>query len=158
MKASVALILPLLFLVGCLSANKAQTEPDSTFGNRSEDGDEGRVTTVIGPAKGNQVYRYGEAFVDDVTVRPATGDALELPVEVLIKGAFPDSCTELHEANQVRSGNLIEVTLRTRRPQGAMCASVIRPFRFYLTLDGLFEAGPYTLKLNGGVHPFEVRR
>ena len=36
--------------------------------------------------------------------------------------------------------------------------AVVRPFRFYLNLDGLYEPGAYTLKLNDRVFPFTLRR
>lgn len=148
------ILIPLLG--GCTSVRKADLDPEKQFGHRAEDSTDGRITTVIAPPKGDQAYRYNDAFVDEVSVRPARGIPMPVPVEILVKGAFPDSCTELHEAVQKRSGNLIEVSLRTRRPQSALCASVVRPFRFYLTLEGVFEAGPYTLKLNGDAYPFEV--
>jgi hypothetical protein len=32
----------------------------------------------------------------------------------------------------------------------------MRPYRFYLPLEGTYDAGPYTLKLNDQVHPFVV--
>ena len=51
----------------------------------------------------------------------------------------------------------MEITLDTRRPRGALCAAVMRPYRFYLTLEGTYAAGPWTLKLNGAAYPFEVK-
>ena len=80
-----------------------------------------------------------------------------MPVEVLIKGALPDACAALDEAEQARVVNLIDVTLTMRRPRGALCAQVVRPFRFYLPLDGTFPPGSYTLKVNGAAYPFRIR-
>ena len=34
---------------------------------------------------------------------------------------------------------------------------VLRPFRFYLPLEGVFEPGSYTLKVNGAATPFRIR-
>jgi len=34
---------------------------------------------------------------------------------------------------------------------------VMRPYRFYLRLDGTYGEGSYTLKLNNRVFPFSVR-
>jgi hypothetical protein len=144
-------------VAGCTSARQETPDPEGDFGTRSPEQEDGRTTTVIGPEDGSQVYRYADAFTDHVRVRPEAVSSEPVAVEVLIEGAFPDSCTELHDANQTRSGNILEVTLRTRRPQGALCAAVIKPFRFYLLLDGAFSPGPYTLKVNGGAHPFEVK-
>ena len=43
-----------------------------------------------------------------------------------------------------------------RRPKGAVCTQVVRPYRFYYTLAEPLPPGDYTLKLNGGVNPFTV--
>ena len=43
-----------------------------------------------------------------------------------------------------------------RQPKETVCAAVVRPFRFYLVLDGAFEAGSYTLRFNGAPTPFQV--
>ncbi|MFT5142457.1 MAG: hypothetical protein ACI80V_001353 [Rhodothermales bacterium] len=155
-----ALLLGLLtagLVAGCTSVRQETPDPDGEFGTRVTEQEDGRITTVIGPEDGTEVYRYADAFTDDVRVRPEPESSEPVAVEVLIKGAFPDSCTELHEAGQTRAGNIVNVTLRTRRPQGALCAAVIKPYRFYLLLEGGFAPGPYTVKVNGGAHPFEVK-
>ena len=43
-----------------------------------------------------------------------------------------------------------------RQPRETVCAAVVRPFRYYLVLDGAYPAGSYTLTLNGSVTPFQV--
>lgn len=149
--------LVLVTLAGCTTVRRDNPTPETQFGQRDDTSEDGRVTTVIGPADGSQVYRYRDALVEEVFVRHAPPSDQPVAVEVLVKGAFPDSCTELHEATQERSANQISVTLRTRRPQGALCAAVIRPFRFYLELEGSYAPGNYTLSLNGGAHPFQIR-
>ncbi len=78
-------------------------------------------------------------------------------MEALVKGAFPDGCLQLHAFRQERTGNIIEAILEMRRPQGAVCTSVFRAYRFYVTLEGRYGPGNYTLKLNGLAVPFEVR-
>ena len=44
-----------------------------------------------------------------------------------------------------------------RQPIDEVCAQVVRPFRFYLILEGGFVPGSYTLTLNGAAHPFRIR-
>ncbi|WP_457652190.1 hypothetical protein [Rhodocaloribacter sp.] len=147
-------------LAGCLPSRPAERPPDDQFGNRVEgQGPDGRRTVVITPPDSARTYLYYPAVYDTVHVRPAlpTDAHTPVPVEVLVKGAFPDACMELHDVTQKRSGHLIEVTLTMRKPEGAVCASVLRPYRFYLTLEGTYEPGNYTLKLNGRTHPFVVR-
>lgn len=145
--------------MGCQVARQGARPADELFGHRVDGMDEeGRETVMVVPPSDEMEYRTDLAVYESVTVRPGTAvtGLTGVAVEVLVKGAFPDACTELHEATQVRSGNLIEVTLRTRRPRGAICATVLRPYRFYILLDGRFGPGPYTLKLNGDSHPFDV--
>jgi hypothetical protein len=77
-------------------------------------------------------------------------------VELLIRGALPDGCTALHHIGQERQGNLIDVTFEMRKPKGAVCTQVVRPYRFYYSFEEPLPPGDYTLTLNGEVKPFTV--
>ncbi len=152
-----------LLLSGCFGVANQVTEPDDQFGHRIEgDTGDGRRTIVIGPADESRSYNIFPATYQSVKVRIATltdqNAATGVAVELLIKGAFPDACTALHRVNQERSGHIVNVNLEMRRPQGAVCATVLRPYRFYLTLDGTFAEGSYSVLLNDRAHAFEVRR
>ncbi|MFN3596645.1 MAG: hypothetical protein ACK41D_05175 [Rubricoccaceae bacterium] len=144
---------------GCLSAGSAR--PDERFGHRFPDrGPEGRVTVLGTPPPNPDDYFVYPAVLDTVHVRPQTaalrpGEAAA--VEVLLKGVLPDACSELNEAEQTRVGRIIEVTLTMRQPRGTPCALVVRPFRFYLPLEGTFEAGAYVVRVNGAAQPFRIR-
>jgi hypothetical protein len=150
---------------GCFGPRAAQEPPpDERFGHRyADEAPDGRSTIVIAPPDTAKAYFYYPAVFDTVHVRPApfgdvTSDATsETKVEILVKGSFPDACTELHEAEQTRSGHIVEVDLQMRKPQGAVCAAVRRPYRFYLMLTGRYAPGNYTLLINGDEFPFEVR-
>jgi hypothetical protein len=146
---------------GCLGGSRQAVQTEDRFGHRAESGtEESRTTIVISPASSEQEYRFFPATVQTVNVRiaPITKEnaTVGVPVELLIKGAFPDSCTELHDVTQEQAGNLISVNLQMRRPKGRVCATVLRPYRFYLSLDGAFPPGPYVVRLNGKSYPFEV--
>jgi hypothetical protein len=155
-------LLTLGLLAGCANSRPADTDPEHQFGNYEEGTTDGRATLNITPPDTMRSYFYYPAPIDEITVRQAPmlpnpdGSFPQVDVEVLLKGAFPDACHELHDAEQERAGNIITVTLQMRRPRGALCASVMRPYRFYLPLEGKYDAGPYTLKLNDQVHPFVV--
>ena len=148
-------------LPGC-AALQPDVSPEELYGHRAsgEDG-EGRTTIAVSQPDEDVEYRLFDATFETVTIRPApmtvNAASNDVPVEVLIKGAFPDACSELHDVTQQRAGNLIFVTLTMRRPQGSVCASVLRPYRYYLDLEGRFVPGPYSLRLNESVHTFEVR-
>ena len=149
-----------LYLAACVGSRKTELPPDEQFGHRfDETGPEGRRTLDVTPPDSSGSYFYYPAVLDTVHVRPApfTPGHSAVPVEILVKGSLPDACTELNEVRQERFGHLIEIELETRRPQRAVCAMVIRPFRFYLELEGEYVPGDYTLKLNDRVYPFTVR-
>jgi len=159
-RALAAILAAVTIWSGCLGIRRGETPPDERFGHRVEGiDDEGRETVMVAPPDDSTGYRTDLATVESVTIRPGGAEPglTGVSVEALVKGAFPDACTELHDVTQVRSGNLLDVTLQTRRPEGAICAMVIRPYRFYVVLEGRYDPGAYNLKLNGTSHPFEVR-
>ena len=152
-------------VAGCLGSRAArEVPPDERFGHRpAEASPDGlNMTTLAAPDSATDYFTYPAPF-DTVLVRPAPFAAdtppagQQVAVELLIKGAFPDACAELSAFEQDRAGHLIEATLSMRKPQGSICASVRRPYRFYVLLDGRYEVGSYTLKLNGRAVPFEIR-
>lgn len=145
----------LLALAACAGSN-GPAAPGSDFGSRDDAGD-ARETLLITPPDSAQEFFYYPAYASEVVVRPGPVEADRRPVELLIKGALPDACTELHAISQQTRGHLIEVSFETRRPKGGVCAQVVRPYRFYYTLEAPLAPGDYTLKLNDGVHPFTVQ-
>jgi hypothetical protein len=135
----------------------AEAVEDESFGARDGAGDgEERETLLITPPDSTEEFFYYPAYFSDVEVRtgPVTGG--RRPVELLIRGALPDGCTALHYIGQERRGNLIDVTFEMRKPKGAVCTQVVRPYRFYYTLDEPLPPGDYTLTVNGDVEPFTV--
>ena len=150
-------------LAGCAGGGAAREKPpDQRYGHRYEGADqEGRVTLVITPPEPGQEYAYYDVPVSEVIVRAAPFEADEetVPAEVLIKGGLPNGCLQLHQAERERDGHFLFVDFIMRWPEGnAPCARFERHYRFYLPLPGRYAPGDYTLKLNGDVYPFSVRR
>jgi hypothetical protein len=156
----IASIAPTLLLGACGMLG-GQRAPDDEFGHRYGGvAPDGRETVLLDPGDSATAYVTLPAILDSVAVRPAVAAApagTPVAVEVLIKGTLPDACTTLDEVTQQRVGHLISATLSMRQPHGALCAQVVRPFRFYLPLEGTFEPGHYTFTLNGAAHPFRIR-
>ena len=152
-----------VILAACLGSKEVDRPLDERFGHRFEEqGPEGRRTLAILPADSAASYFYYPAVIDTVHVRPAPlGSNLtaqqSVPVEILVKGSMPDGCTQMHDVVQERFGHIIHVSVQMRRPQGSVCTRVVRPYRFYLRLEGTYGEGSYTLKLNNRVFPFAVR-
>lgn len=153
-----------LGMAACSGPRPGEQPPDERFGHRYEgEGPDGRRTLTLAPPDSATPYFFYPAPFDTAVVRaaafspelPVEGQAV--PVEVLVKGAFPDACSVLHGVQQERTGHLIDLTLEMRKPEGAICASVRRPYRFYVALDGMYGVGHYTLTLNGRAVPFEIR-
>ena len=152
-----AAVLPMI-LAGCGGTKQATVSPDEEFGHRYDGtAPDGRTTFVISPPESGVDYLYYPAVYDTVHVRPAPMGDGETQIEVLVKGSFPDSCTELHDVSQKRFEHVVNLELQMRKPRGTVCASVMRPYRFYVTLDGRYDAGNYTLKLNDRAHNFVIR-
>ncbi len=156
--ASAAFLVALL--AGSASSGCGGTRPEARFGQRAGDTDDGRETVLLAAPADSAGFLVFPAIIDSVAVRPeravlAPGEATA--VEVLVKGALPDACAEMASATQSRLGHYVTITLDMRTPRDQVCAAVARPYRFYLPLDGTYDAGSYVLTLNGAVHPFQIR-
>lgn len=157
-----ALLFVALVLAACSGGGEA-TPPDGddVYGHRYGTlAPDGRETVFLSPPDTVSRVLIYPAVLDSMAVRPerpATTLSDPIRVEVLLKGILPDACSKLENAQQMRRGHLIDVELTIRQPRGRACAQVVRPFRFYLPLDGTFGPGSYTLKVNGAALPFRIR-
>lgn len=148
---------------GCTTSRSSIQLPDETYGHRFEERHGGRVTLALTPADPSVEYFYYPVVVESLHVRHApldparAADAQEVPVEILIKGVLPDDCSEPHDLTQWRAGHILHLTFDMRRPVGAVCNRVSRPFRLYAPLEGLYEPGDYIIKMNDEVYAFVVR-
>jgi hypothetical protein len=159
------LLLLALPLAGCAGSEGAREKlpPDQRYGHRYEgEGPAGRQTLRLTEPEPGRAYNRFPVPVDSVVARAAPFEegAETVPVELLIKGALPNRCLSLAEAQPERDGHFLNVAFQMRWPTGpgAGCARYERPYRFYLPLEGRYEPGDYTLKLNGTVYPFSIRR
>lgn len=147
-----------------MSTQPVEVPPDERYGHRYEtEGPGERRVIELAPADSSRAFFYYPAVVDSLHIRPAPlnpnlpPDAQQVPVDVLVKGSFPDGCYQLDRLEQERIGHFVNVTLLMRRPQGATCLMVVRPYRYYFLLEGLFEIGNYRLDLNGTAYPFSIQ-
>lgn len=155
-------LLIFLFLLPACGGTR-ELPPDDRFGHRYEEtGPDNRPTLEPAPASPDVDYLRYPVFIDSVHVRQGAADPAvpaadqRVAVEILVKGAFPDSCFELDGVRQERIAHMIRVDVEARKPREAVCRRVHRPFRHYFLLDGSYRPGHYTLVLNGAVMPFQV--
>lgn len=144
---------------GCTGARTP--DPDARFGTRytTREGAPRETLLIAVPRDSTDVLVF-PAVTDSVSVRaerPVIGAGDSTAVEVLVKGALPDACAELSRVAQRREGAYVYVDLDMRTPRRQVCAAVVRPYRFYLPLDGHFAPGSYVLTLNGRAVPFQIR-
>lgn len=142
---------------GCMHSSttgEAGSENGSTFENLD---DETRETVLISPAEAEAAsFDVRPAVFDTALIRVVVPTGEAAIIEVALKGAFSDGCYELHELDQepMRGGQ--RVSLRMRRPHDAICTQVMRPYRFFFTLDRRFDPGSYVLTMNDRTFPFHV--
>ena len=97
----------------------------------------------------------GQAGVDAVVLRLDTATPPRLVAHVT--GYLGDSCTRLGDVQQTLNGKVIQVSIKTARPVGRMCAQVIKDFEQDIVLEtsGL-APGDYTVDVNGVTQPFKI--
>lgn len=160
----IALALITLLAVGCAGSRQTERPPDDRYGHRFAEGQAPDVRRTVTLAEPDDAFYFTYPIViDSLHIRQGAfipyldAEIQRVAVEVLVKGVYPDNCSDISELSQRRVGHIIEVDLLMRKPQDTVCFRVRRPFRYYFELDGSFRPGFYTLKLNGQVRSFQVR-
>jgi len=75
---------------------------------------------------------------------------------VYIKGGLRDGCTNFHDIETQRSGNIIDITVTTERPMDIICAQVYGYFEKNVPLGSNFNSGDtYTVNVNEVTTSFE---
>ena len=116
-----------LAVTACGSGGSATPAPDAT----------------LDPAQ----YEFRDFYVEEVQVD--AGSALPAEVTLSVRGNLPDSCTEVSQVTQDRSGLVITVRITTTRPTGAACTQALTPHTETVRL-GLFDTpGTYVANVNG---------
>jgi hypothetical protein len=77
-------------------------------------------------------------------------------VGVAVDGTIGDGCTRLDRIEQSRAGNTVSVRIVGRHTGEPICTMIAQLYRDNVGLDGAFEAGSYTLDVNGVVREFSV--
>jgi inhibitor of cysteine peptidase len=99
----------------------------------------------------------GQAPVDSVEVIML--ETFPVQIQLIVKGNLPDSCTTLDQVNQSRNGDIFNVTITTKRPADAVCATVLTPYEKTIPLDVVgLKAGTYTANVNTATVTFELKQ
>lgn len=147
---------------GCGLLKPPPIPPERTYGERTDDVGTQTITSIPRSRTPDAQWHSFDAVIDSVYIRVQPVAERPRPdsasVEILVRGAFPDSCYEIAPITQTRTLNIISVEIRAQKPRGAVCMQVVRPFKFYWPLEGSFAPGSYGLNVNGKRLAFEVRR
>lgn len=83
-------------------------------------------------------------FRVDVKILESQPKRIRLDVE----GEHPDGCEYPVIVGQQRRGNIIEVEVYREVPADVFCPMILKPYRDTINLEGDFEPGAYTVKVN----------
>jgi hypothetical protein len=111
-----------------------------------------RLSTVLavivvagGPGLASPPANSGVLEVRDV--RAVVSSARPAQVTLQVDGVLPDGCTKAGAVSQSRDGRTVVVTIATER-HGDICAQVIQNITLSVKLDGTFDDGSYTIRVN----------
>jgi hypothetical protein len=72
-------------------------------------------------------------------------------LQVRVRGSQPDGCDFPVQVEQTRAGNAVTLKIYRDVPLTVMCPAMLVMYDQTITLDGGFEAGTYTIDVNGFV-------
>jgi uncharacterized protein YkwD len=97
----------------------------------------------------------GHAIVREVEALRSAQDPSA--IRVVVRGELPDGCTQLNAPVAQRGGGLVVVILPYSRQVGGQCVPGPLPYERVLPVDTEgFEAGRYTVSVNGVSTSFEI--
>ncbi len=73
-----------------------------------------------------------------------------------IEGEHPDGCDLPIHVEQARDGNTIQVDIYRIVPADMICPMILQPYQGRVQLEGGFEAGSYTIKVNSHSQTLEI--
>lgn len=84
-------------------------------------------------------------------------ESFPVQVNVIVRGEFPDSCTEINKVTIIHEGDTFFISISTSRPYDK-CVDGIIPFEEVIPLNVIgLPAGIYTVDVNGVIGTFELQ-
>ena len=87
-------------------------------------------TEVPSPTVEQSEPTRNPTYIETVEVEERDGDYY-----AIVKGSYPDACSETSDIVQEVEGNTIYLTIYSTRPEGMMCAQVLTEFEEEILLD-----------------------
>jgi inhibitor of cysteine peptidase len=108
---------------------------------------------VIGAAMTAQPPTDSEPTIRSYTnildVDVAVLESFPVQLRLTIKGEQPDGCDYPVVVEQERDGEIVTVDIYRNVPMGVMCPMILITYNETFSLEGGFEAGTYTISVNG---------
>lgn len=92
--------------------------------------------------------------INTVTVNVMESSPMQISLEV--SGEHPDGCDYPVMVDQERDDNTITVSIYREVPIDVMCPMMLNPYEATIKLDGTFESGSYTIKVNGETKSIDI--
>jgi flagellar basal body L-ring protein FlgH len=105
-----------------------------------------------------------QTFQGDYEIKPAPvhearvsiAESFPEQVFVYIKGGLSDGCTTFNDIQTVRCGDIITITVTTKRPKNAACPQIYGYFEQNVALGSDFTRGmEYVVDVNGTITSFK---
>ena len=111
----------------------------------------GPGSSLISPLQsslpGAQVLIKGLAVVASIKAAQVAGSTHA--IQISMRGSLGDACTQLGDIAHVLKDHAITVTVQTLRPEGRMCAQMLKDFETSVTVDMTSQpAGAYLIVAN----------
>ena len=92
--------------------------------------------------------------IHDVAIRVLEKHPMLMTLEVT--GEHPDGCDFPAQTTQRRDGNVVSVEVYREIPSDVFCPMILQPYRGTIHLDGDFDFGEYTIKVNDHTQTIEL--
>ena len=75
-------------------------------------------------------------------------ESYPMRISLDVRGEHPDGCDLPAQVSQSRTGNTVTVEVYREVPADMLCPMILRPYHDDIMLDGDFESGSYTIRVN----------
>ncbi len=102
--------------------------------------------SALPPEPQPQEISHSLVVIDEVRVMILKSYPAQIVLQ--IDGHLPDGCDFPVQVTQRRDGNSVTLDLYREVPLGVMCPMIYREYHESIRLDGTFESGSYTIRVN----------